>query len=340
MSTENTNIAAEDDGNLDDFAATLFGQKDAAPEPASSKDDEIVEDATSDAPTEEDGTHTESDDDSSEDNENDTLANEDEDADDGDETPKPKKNRFQERIDEVIGRQRDAERKLADALAEIEKLRDKNVDPKPETKTQVSDNAPDPDAQNEDGTDKYPLGEFDPQYLRDLMKFTLAEERKAQQELDAKEASEQAFQAERTELQNSWNSKLGPAQERYPDFQEKGTALLDTFSRIDGAYGDYLEATLMSMEYGPDVLYYLANNVEEAQKIVDSGARKATIALGRLEARFAREQEQTETPRPKVSNAPSPPPVNKGAAPAKTRVSPDTDDLDAFSRELFKSKRK
>jgi hypothetical protein len=54
-------------------------------------------------------------------------------------------------------------------------------------------------------------------------------------------------------------------------------------------------------------MYYLSQNIGEAQKIVASGAAAATRAIGRLEARF----EQTTPHEPKrnkrVSDAPKPP---------------------------------
>src|SRR3546814_4807298 len=96
------------------------------------------------------------------------------------------------------------------------------------------------------------------------------------------------------------------------DLKEKGEELIENFTDLDEAYGEYLSSTLMSMEYGPDVLYYLASNPEEAKKIVNSGPQKASIALGRLEARFMDEDKPQQKVRPKVSNAPEPPPTNRG----------------------------
>src|SRR3546814_11078038 len=90
----------------------------------------------------------------------------------------------------------------------------------------------------------------------------------------------------RAALQSEWQAKLGPAQERYPDFKEKGEELIENFTDLDEAYGEYLSSTLMSMEYGPDVLYYLASNPEEAKKIVTSGPQKDSIALVLPEARL------------------------------------------------------
>ena len=334
MSTEQNTPVDTTDDNLDDFAAKFYGQNKAAPEPASSE----VEDGE---PVDEDA--------QDEDIEDDTLADEDEDSEDGgdeaeasDPKPEPKKNRFQERIDELVAKEKAAERKAQELEDKLNKLLDErqNDGPKPAQKQVVSDtDEPRPDATNDDGTDKYPLGEFDPRYIKDLTKHALFSEREALRLQDRQEQVQKDDDRQRAELETKWQEKLAPAQERYPDFQEKGQQLVETFSGINAAYGEYLSATLKSMEYGPDVLYYLANNPDEATKIVNSGPNMATIALGRLEGKFADADGEKQKTRPKVSKAPTPPSrVNKGSSVGRSTVPDDTDDLDAFSAKLFKRK--
>jgi len=93
----------------------------------------------------------------------------------------------------------------------------------------------------------------------------------------------------------------------------------------------------MALDNGPDVLYYLASNPEEADAIVASGPVKATVALGKIDATFEAPK-QNASPKPKVSKAPAPPPRNKGSAVAKASLNPTGDDvdLDALARELAK----
>jgi signal recognition particle GTPase len=208
----------------------------------------------------------------------------------------------------------------------------------PNTSQEVS--GPAPDDKLEDGTEKYPLGEFDPNFIRDLTKHTLKQERESQKAEEEKASQQKQYETEREALQESWTEKLGPAQERYPDFHEKGEQLFGTFSGINQAYGEYLTATLMSMDFGPDVLYYLANNLDEADKIVASGPTRATIALGRLESKFADAEAEKQKARPKVSKAPVPPSTHlRGTNAVMPDVPDDTDDLDAFSQKLFKKKK-
>ena len=335
MSMEDNNLdVSVDDVSLDDFADELFGQSKSQSEPASSEESKEEPSVEDDAQTE----------DNTQLGDDDTPADEDEDAEAAaDEKPedKPKKNRFQERIDELTSKAREAEREAASLKERLAKL-EQTKEPEPAPKVELVQNTegPSPDDKNEDGTDKYPLGEFDPKFAADIVRHTLKVEREAliaqEREAQAKTEKEQ----QEAELLTSWNEKLEPAKERYPDFIEKGQLLGSTFESIDEPYAEYLTNTIMSMDFGADVLYYLANNLDEAARIVQSGPTKATIALGRLESKFLEADEIKQKTRPKVSNAPTPPVhQNKGSAAAKPAVDPNTDDLEEFSRALFNKKR-
>lgn len=342
MST-NENPVESQDVDLDAFAADFFGQKQAEPEQASSEADK--EDAEESDATEKEDTQTPEDSNALADEDEDTPEDKedgDEEADEVDTDPEPKprkKNRLQERIDELTAGRREAEREAAQLRADLEAIKSK-LEGKTE-KTDISQKAeygspPNPDATNEDGSAKYALGEFDPQYQADLVKHLFAQERAEMEQAQAVKAEEAKVQAQREALESGWNEKLGPAQERYPDFNEKGQQLVDSFEGIDPAYGEYLTATLMSMDFGPDVLYYLANNPDEAQEIINSGPTKATGKLYVIEAKFADAQQEKQKARPKVSKAPNPPSHRtKGNAAAVVDVPDDTDDLDAFTKKMF-----
>jgi len=323
--------------DLDTFSAELFGQSKAPSEETTSQSDPTDDVDDSDA------TETETVDTQTIEDDN-TLAPEDdvdETTDEADTAPK-KKNRYQERIDELTSkyreeqRQREAERQaFEERLRKLETPVVQNTAPAPTIST---DTGPDPLAKNADGRDKYPLGEYDPNYITDLTGWKVEQKLQAitTQNEEAKRLQAQDAQAEA--LHESWNSKLTPAQERYPDFLDKSQELLGSLNGLDPNYENYIAATIMGMDYGPDVLYYLASNPSEARTIINSGAAKATITLGRLEAKFAEADAEKTLARPKVSNAPAPPPTNRGTSPAKMSVPADTDDLDAFTREMFKKR--
>ena len=159
-------------------------------------------------------------------------------------------------------------------------------------------------------------------------------------QIKALEEKEQRYAQARVDAQGQGQQGEGnDAQERYPDYFEKGQELIDSFSGIDEQYGQYLTDTIMEMDAGPDVFYYLATNPEEAKKIVDAGPRKATIALAKLEAQFVSATPETRAPKIKTTKAPTPPPQLKGSAVARASVPIDTDDLDAFTKALFSNKK-
>lgn len=323
--TDNTPVDTSDD--LDAFSNDLFGHKPEDEGATPTDKDEVDGGEDSPEEDEEEGTQPE---------EEEAKAS------------KPK-SRFQERIDELTSKAREAERREAQVASELEEVKRKLAEltpgaakpaatnTSPFSSTQPDTGGPTPTDLNEDGTDKYPLGEFDPSFIKDLTRFTIAQEREASEREAKARAEAEARTKEEEALTTEWNAKLGPASERYPDFQRKGAELINAFAGVPQDYGEFLTKTLMGMEYGPDVFYELATNLEEAKRIVDLGPTKAALALGRIEARFANAANPKAAP--KVSKAPTPPArLNKGSAQAMPDVPGDTDDLDAFSRQFFKKR--
>lgn len=292
----------------------------------------------------------------------DTADKTDEQADNTESTPedkpteKPKKQTLQERIDEITAKRREAERErdaLANKIRELEaKLtptpeKQPTTETKPEPATKLT--PPDPEAVDENGKEKYPLGEIDPDYIRDLTRYNfnvLVEEQKQEQ---ARLEADKAKQKELTEkeqaqqaLVQDWNDRLEKAKaEKYADFEEKAATIQIEFADLEPSYGDYLASTIMSMENGTDILYYLASNIEEAKQIANSGPVAATLALGRLDARFSANSEtKPKTPAIKTTKAPEPPSqVNKGTSAVKG-FRPDTDNFDEFMERWNNYKRK
>ncbi len=253
----------------------------------------------------------------------------------------PKKKTVQDRIDELVKQREDTKR---EAAAELEKVRkdfeEKLAALQPKQADAKSANEPTPEDVNEDGTPKYALGEFDPQYVRDLTKFTFAQEREQARKETETAALVERETAARQALTGEWNTKVEAAKTSYPDFQSKAQTLLDGLSGLPNDYAGYLSTVIMSMDHGTDVLYYLSNNPEEAVKIVNSGAQKATLALGRIEAKFYEADAQKQAAKPKVSKAPPPPTERaRGTNGAFVAVAPDTDDLDAFTAEFFRKRK-
>ena len=325
------------DTDLDQFADELFGQSEPAPVEANPEADEKVE-ADPDAPNVEEAQVQDEND-----GDDDTPAPEDEEDDEqGDPEdegkPAPKKNRAKERIDELTGKYREEERKrieLENRIRELEAGQKKNEEPEPKTsETSEGPAAPTPKDVDENGKEKYPLGEFDPKYLSDLVEYKVSEataqQRKALEEAEKQEQQKTA----QSELQANWMDRTQKFAETKPDFVEKTQTMLDGLGEVGDDYGEYLAATIMSMDNGPEVLYYLAENPDEAREIVHSGPTKATMALGRIDGQIGGSKPQPKAAKP--SSAPTPPPMNKGSSVARPKVDPSTDDLDSFEKIFFK----
>ncbi len=279
--------------------------------------------------------------------EDEPLATEEEvDADEGDvepeDVPVPEKkvNPIQKRIQDLNAKLRETERAAEAEKAELLKRLDEALarvevkTPEPAPVKEAETTGPTPEDVDEDGTEKYPLGEFDPKYIRDLTKFTLIEQSNALKVAAAEEARLAAEAEQANMLKSAWTEKVVEAEKVYPDFVKTSQKLDTEFAGMDPQYGEYLASTIMSMDHGPDVLYYLATNVDEARKIANLGPVNATIALGRLEAQFVKGATPTKTVR--VSEAPEPiQNVTRGSA-GRFDVADDTDDLDAFEKKFFK----
>lgn len=249
---------------------------------------------------------------------------------------KPVKKTAEDRINELVKQREDAKREGQAALDSLRKeFEEKLAALQPKALVPDASGEPTPADLKEDGTEKYPLGEFDPQYIRDLTRFTLETERNQAAAKAETERKQNEVAQTRQALTNDWNGRVEAAKAEYPDLIEKGQELMQNFNNLPTDYANYLSDVLMQMDKGPDVLYYLSNHPEEAIKIVNSGAQKATLALGRIESRFIEADAQKAQAKPKISKAPEPPAVRARGTNGAFMVSPDTDDLNAFEKSFF-----
>ena len=313
--------------NLDDFESLFVGKATAVPHVTDEPElplDDVKEDNPEDEPLAPEGDDTP------------------EDVEDSDEKPddKPKKkSTAQERFNELTAARRAAEREaeaerrarelLEQRLAEIEAKLPKA--PEPANVTPQAAGEPSPDDVNEDGEPKYPLGEYDPKFIRDLTRYEsnrILEEKEARA---AQEAAQRQADTAKAALQEQWLGKIEAIQDTIPDIREQADKLDTAFAGIEPTYGEYLANTIMQMDHGPEVLYYLANNLDEARVIAAAGPLKATLALGEIHSQF----KSKPKPEPKVTNAPEPPPIRARGTSGKFMVSGDTDDLNAFESVFY-----
>lgn len=335
MNIEDDNVDNVNNEDQSDFETLFFNGEPVQDEP-DNEDTEEVED--SDQP----GDEGEDLDPSA------TDETDDEDEDEPEEDVKPKgKNRksAQERINELTAKARQEEREKLQLLKRLEELeavvKKETVEKAPLKQDDLPEGAPDFDAVDEKGNLLYPLGEFDPKFIRDLTRFTIEQETKALREKEAQEAEQKAIQEVQTKIQSEWMERLEKYEEEVPEVRESIAELTEVFQDLNPTYGEYLASTIMASEFGPQIMHYLSDNIGEAQKIVASGPAAATLALGRLEARFIKPSNEKETKRnnKRVSDAPEPPESLTRGANGQFTVRPDTDDLSAFERVFFNNKK-
>lgn len=280
-----------------------------------------------------------------EEDEEDSTEDDSEDEGDSEEGSRKKPNRFQKRIDDLVSQREQEKREKQELQAKLNELleqEDKAKDAPAKQETATDSGEPDPDALDENGLPVYPLGNMDAQYVRDLAKYTVQTEQARIAQEQEEQRHQREMEKQRAEIQQNWDSRLDTAKEEYTDFDERGVQLMEVVNQFDTKYADYLATMIMDLDNGPDVLYHLASNLDEAKEILQKGPQKATLALGHLDGKVSetRGAKKTKAKAKRVSKAPRPPSsTNKGSTQSMPRVSADTDDLAAYERQYVKRSR-
>lgn len=330
--TDDTDTNVDINNNLKNFSNKFYSDENVSVDEPKEDEEEVAE-------NEEDSLATE--------NEEDEQVTEEEEADDSAEEeeeeaepePKPKKrNRAQERIEQLLERERLANERahaLELRLTALEAEKQKEVkEEAPPLAATLHPDAPRFDAVDKDGNPVYELGEFDPKFISDLTKFTIQQEMKTEREKAQRQLAEEQAEAARQEITAKWTENLGKAEAEVPEIRDNIGTLVDTFANLDPNYGEYLASTVMASDYGPQIMNYLSQNIGEAQRIVASGPAAATLALGRLEALFIPSTQREEKSNKQTQAPPPPPKGTKGSGVAKT-IKADTSNLGDFKKIFF-----
>ena len=365
MNIDNNNATDSVDADLQTGESLSFDLVEESFAPSESEEaEQDTEEASDEEPADESSDQEDHDEDG-EDYEDEEVLDEDEEAetaeDDEDSTEdeeseseeasgesKKKPNRFQKRIDDLVSQREQEKREKQELQEKLNKLLEKeqqeaeNENNTPAKQANTKDEKePDPEALDENGLPVYPLGVMDAQYVRDLAKFTV----QAEQARFAQEQEQQRHQREmdkqRAAIQQNWDDRLTTAKQEYTDFDDRGKELMEVVNQFDTKYADYLATMIMDLDNGPDVLYHLASNLDEAKEILQKGPQKATLALGHLDGKVSetRGAKKTKAKAKRVSKAPRPPSsINKGTTQSMPRVSADTDDLAAYERQYVKKR--
>ena len=241
-----------------------------------------------------------------------------------------KKLSAQERINDITAKYRAEERERLELQRKYEEAVAKLNTPTPvETPKAQAEPIPDDEV---NGEAKYPLGEFDPGYIRDLAKFTIAQERDQMRREEEVSRQQRETEQAHAQLQQTWNTRVAQAETELPDLRDKVTVLQPILSTVNEDFGNYLSTTIMSLDNGPEILYYLSDNPDEARRIVASGPTSATLALGRLDALLSKPKEPKPT---RVTQSPPPPLTRTKGASAAVTTPDDTDDLHSFEKKFY-----
>jgi hypothetical protein len=294
----------------DDFAAyQAVRMGTAKPEETSDTSDEQSEVVTApDSETEDDVEQVEAEADDAE-------GEEDEEG----ELPKPKKGKggFQKKIDKLTARQRELEQ-------ENEKLRQLAEKPAAKAEETPADSLVKRDEKT--GEPVFPLlGEFSTfeehekalkVYHKQLADWTYEQRRKAET------AQEKQSQAEKV-----WSDREASTRKTHPDYDEKLQELKIPNTPAVAA----MRSAIGESDAGPELLYHLACNPEEAKRIVNLSPLRAVAELGKLEAKLTASKEAPKQ-KTKVSSAPDPITPVGGRARATAKPLVEVDDFSEYER--------
>lgn len=135
--------------------------------------------------------------------------------------------------------------------------------------------------------------------------------------------------AEREQKQTTQSEE----QKRHKAFAEKLQAFVDTeapdYDEVINASGvranNAMQAAINESDIGPALVYYLAKNEEEAERIYNLSPIKAAVAMGRIEASLAKQETVAEG----AEKLPTPPPISKAPPPTNPvrKTGPVTHDV-------------
>lgn len=180
------------------------------------------------------------------------------------------------------------------------------------------------------------LDQFDSyeDYQEALLEFKLNERM-------AREADEKAAQEREREGADKTRSVSEQINAAKKDFQKQQSAFAaktpdyeDVISSVQIPASDSMMYLMSKTGAGPQVLYHLAKNIPEAERIYDLPYYEQAIAIGKIASRFdaGTESANVEKQNPSVSGAPRPPTPVRGAAPDSDAPS-DDDDTETWLRK-------
>ena len=128
-------------------------------------------------------------------------------------------------------------------------------------------------------------------------------------------------QEEQSRKQVEFQKRVEIAKNDLPDYEDTIAAAGDI--PVSAPVGE----AIIESEYGPQLLYYLADNPEFARSLADKSLTAQLREIGKLEAKFektAPQQESKKEPVAKKSNAPAPiSPIKASSASVESGIDSD-----------------
>lgn len=240
----------------------------------------------------------------------------DDSAPEAEQAPKPKKS-AKDRIDEITWEKHEALRRAEAAEAERERLAAQLA--------QLSAYIPQPSDDVPPNPYDYEHGELDVNYIRDVTRYEIKLEQKAQDE-------QRAVQERHKTFSEKVSSFMAKSKEAFPDGPSNG---LSVFLHASTPVTEEVAELVTASDVGPKLAEYLGENIAELHRINALPAHMKGFEIARIEARLSVPAETKPPPKPK---APTPPENLPRGTSGRFAVSPDTDDFSAFEKSYMRPK--
>ncbi|CAB5212721.1 hypothetical protein UFOVP192_48 [uncultured Caudovirales phage] len=202
--------------------------------------------------------------------------------------PEKAKEKLNKRFDKVSKRAQEAEAKAAELERQLQELKAGNVQQQEPEKAQV--------------TDKPQAHQFNDafEYAEALAEWSAENALKQRDEQEAQRKAQEAQER----LTKAWAERIEKAKADLPDFDRWVQS-----SNI--VVSNEIRDAILESDVGPQILYHLATNEDEASALTDMPTAKALRQLGKLEARL---EVKVETPKAEkkkesVSSSKAPEPI-------------------------------
>lgn len=117
-------------------------------------------------------------------------------------------------------------------------------------------------------------------------------------------------------MAQTYEQRLAEFRKEVPDFDEVIQEFVDEYSQDEIPE---IVTVAMESEIGPKIAYYLAQNIDEVERLKKLPSHRRLLELGKLEDRMmAKPETKRSVEEPKVSRAPQPVKSVKGAAKVET----------------------